>query len=223
MHFNRQVLQYEILDVLEFTSDRKRMSVVVLDCQSGKILLLSKGADEAVLPCAYSGQQTKTFVDAVDKYAQLGLRTLCLAWRELESEEYAEWSRLFKEANSALTDREVGVPETIEILRQSGINFWMLTGDKQSTAIQIALLCNLISSEPKGQLLYINGRTEDEVARSLERVILTMRITSSEPKAFLYYLLTQPSQKEKSLSSMPVTCWDIAEATATATLISDVK
>jgi hypothetical protein len=36
--------------------------------------------------------------------------------------------------------------------------------------------------EPKGQLLYINGRTEDEVARSLERVLLTMRITSSEPK-----------------------------------------
>jgi phospholipid-translocating ATPase len=54
MHFNRKVIQYEILDVLEFTSDRKRMSVVVLDCQSGKILLLSKGADEAVLPCAYS-------------------------------------------------------------------------------------------------------------------------------------------------------------------------
>ncbi|KAL6657682.1 hypothetical protein ACP70R_005462 [Stipagrostis hirtigluma subsp. patula] len=213
IHFNRRVIQYEILDVLEFTSDRKRMSVVVLDCQSGKILLLSKGADEAVLPCAYSGQQTKTFVDAVDKYAQLGLRTLCFGWRELGSEEYAEWSRSFKEANSALIDREwkvaevcqklehsleilgvsaiedrlqSGVPEAIEILRQSGINFWMLTGDKQSTAIQIALLCNLISSEPKGQLLYINGRTEDEVARSLERVLLTMRITSSEPKELAF-------------------------------------
>nr|CAB3454801.1 unnamed protein product [Digitaria exilis] len=36
--------------------------------------------------------------------------------------------------------------------------------------------------EPKGQLLHINGRTQDEVARSLERVLLTMRITLSEPK-----------------------------------------
>ncbi|VAH28962.1 unnamed protein product [Triticum turgidum subsp. durum] len=173
IHFNRRVIQYEILDILEFTSDRKRMSVVISDSQSGKIFLLSKGADEAILPLAYSGQQIKTFVDAVDKYAQLGLRTLCLGWRELSLEEYLEWSRLFKEANSALVDREWkvaevcqklehsldilgisaiedrlqdGVPETIEILRQSGINFWMLTGDKQSTAIQIALLCNLISS-----------------------------------------------------------------------------
>jgi len=50
-------MRYEILDILEFTSDRKRMSVVVLDCQSGKIFLLSKGADEAMLPCAYSGNR----------------------------------------------------------------------------------------------------------------------------------------------------------------------
>lgn len=38
-----------------------------------------------------------------------------------------------------------GVPETIETLRKAGINFWMLTGDKQSTAIQIALSCNFVS------------------------------------------------------------------------------
>lgn len=38
-----------------------------------------------------------------------------------------------------------GVPETIETLRKAGINFWMLTGDRQNTAIQIALSCNFIS------------------------------------------------------------------------------
>ena len=50
--------------------------------------------------------------------------------------------------------------------------------------IKATLLCDFCSIvlEPKGQLLYINGKTEDEVARSLERVLLTMRITSSEPK-----------------------------------------
>lgn len=53
--FNRMILQYELLDTLEFTSDRKRMSIVVKDCQSGKIFLLSKGADEAILPHALSG------------------------------------------------------------------------------------------------------------------------------------------------------------------------
>ncbi|GKU93088.1 hypothetical protein SLEP1_g6716 [Rubroshorea leprosula] len=209
IRFHGLIIQYEILETLEFTSDRKRMSVVVKDCQNGKILLLSKGADEAILPCASAGQQTRTFVDAVEQYAQLGLRTLCLAWRELKENEYREWSFMFKEASSTLVDREWriaevcqrlehnlevlgvtaiedrlqdGVPETIETLRKAGINFWMLTGDKQNTAIQIALSCNFISPEPKGQLLLIDGKTEDEVCRSLERVLLTMRSTFSQPK-----------------------------------------
>ncbi|CAK9323685.1 unnamed protein product [Citrullus colocynthis] len=209
IQFNGMLNRYELLDTLEFTSERKRMSVVVKDCQNGKIVLLSKGADEAILPYAYAGQQTRTFIEAVDQYAQLGLRTLCMAWRELEEDEYQEWALMFKEANSTLVDREWrlaevcqrlernfevlgvtaiedrlqdGVPETIETLRRAGINFWMLTGDKQNTAIQIALLCNFISPEPKGQLLLIDGKTEDEVCRSLERVVLTMKTTTSEPK-----------------------------------------
>ncbi|KAI5394659.1 Alanine aminotransferase 2, variant 3 [Lathyrus oleraceus] len=207
--FNTTILQYEVLEILEFTSDRKRMSVVLKDCQNGKILLLSKGADEAILPYARAGQQTRHFVEAVEQYAHLGLRTLCLAWRELKKDEYQDWSLMFKEASSTLVDREwrvaevcqrvehdleilgvtaiedrlqEGVPETIETLRKAGINFWMLTGDKQNTAIQIALSCNFISPEPKGQLLLIDGKTEDEVCRSLERVLRTMRITTSEPK-----------------------------------------
>ncbi|CAH2046506.1 unnamed protein product [Thlaspi arvense] len=209
IRFNGLIIRYEVLEILEFTSDRKRMSVVVKDCQNGKIILLSKGADESILPYACAGQQTRTIAEAVEHYAQLGLRTLCLAWRELEEDEYLEWSVKFKEASSVLVDREWriaevcqrlehdlyilgvtaiedrlqdGVPETIETLRKAGINFWMLTGDKQNTAIQIALSCNFISPEPKGQLLLIDGKTEEDVSRSLERVLLTMRITASEPK-----------------------------------------
>ncbi|KAG9130462.1 hypothetical protein Leryth_004421 [Lithospermum erythrorhizon] len=209
INFNGTMKRYEILDILEFTSERKRMSVVVREIQSGKIFLLSKGADESILPLAHAGQQTRAHFEAVEQYAQLGLRTLCLAWRELPEDEYQEWSLIFKEANSTLVDREWrvaevcqqlerdfeilgvaaiedrlqdGVPETIETLRKAGINFWMLTGDKQNTAIQIALSCNFISPEPKGQLLLISGKTEDEVCTSLERVLLTMRITNSEPK-----------------------------------------
>ncbi|XP_039049268.1 phospholipid-transporting ATPase 2-like [Hibiscus syriacus] len=172
IRFNGSIIKYELLEILEFTSDRKRMSVVVKDCQNGKILLLSKGADDAILPYAYDGQQTRTFIEVVEQYAQLGLRTLCLAWRELKEDEYQEWYLMFKEASSTLVDREWriaevcqrlehefevlgvtaiedclqdGVPETIETLRKAGLNFWMLTGDKQNTAIQIALSCNFIS------------------------------------------------------------------------------
>lgn len=171
--FNGSKFRYELLDILEFTSDRKRMSVVVKDGQTGKIHLLSKGADEAILPRAYPGQQIQRYLEAVEMYSQLGLRTLCLGWRDLEEDEYKEWSRNFQEASCSLDNRESkiaevcqglerdlyilgvtaiedrlqdGVAETIKLLRNAGINVWMLTGDKQNTAIQIGLLCNLITS-----------------------------------------------------------------------------
>lgn len=54
-----------------------------------------------------AGQQIRNFAEAVEHYAQLGLRTLCLAWRELNDDEYQEWALMFKEANSTLVDREV--------------------------------------------------------------------------------------------------------------------
>jgi phospholipid-translocating ATPase len=105
-------------------------------------------------------------------YSQLGLRTLCLGWRELEEDEYKDWSKTFQDASCSLENRERkiaevchrleqdlqilgvsaiedrlqdGVPETIKLLKSAGINVWMLTGDKQHTAIQIGLLCNLIA------------------------------------------------------------------------------
>ncbi|KAJ1996138.1 hypothetical protein GGI26_000189 [Coemansia sp. RSA 1358] len=40
---------YEVLDVLEFSSARKRMSVI-LRCPDGRIVMMSKGADSALLP-----------------------------------------------------------------------------------------------------------------------------------------------------------------------------
>lgn len=60
-----------------------------------------------IIPKFTSGQQTRTFVEAVEQYSQLGLRTLCLAWREVKEDEYQEWSLMFKEASSTLIDREV--------------------------------------------------------------------------------------------------------------------
>jgi phospholipid-translocating ATPase len=58
-------------------------------------------------PLLTAGQQTRHLIEAVEQYAHLGLRTLCLAWRELKKDEYQDWSLMFKEASSTLVDREV--------------------------------------------------------------------------------------------------------------------
>jgi len=45
---DRETIRFELLNVCEFTSTRKRMSVIVKD-KSGKIRLMCKGADSVIL------------------------------------------------------------------------------------------------------------------------------------------------------------------------------
>ena len=81
--------KYKLLNILEFTSSRKRMSVIVEDSQ-GQFLLLCKGADSIIE--ARLNREACTYLDKtkeyVDGYAEEGLRTLFLAKRKISSLEY---------------------------------------------------------------------------------------------------------------------------------------
>ncbi|KAK3727334.1 hypothetical protein QZH41_018176, partial [Actinostola sp. cb2023] len=158
--------KYKLLHVLEFDSTRKRMSVIV-QTQEGKYLLLAKGAETSILDRLKSGPQEVT-QDHVDGYAEKGLRTLAIAHREFTEEEYLEADAKLTKAQQAINDREEqlaivyeevekdlhllgatavedklqeGVPETIEAMREAGIKVWVLTGDKQETAVNISHSC----------------------------------------------------------------------------------
>ncbi|MCI16913.1 phospholipid-transporting ATPase 9-like, partial [Trifolium medium] len=95
---------YTLLNVLEFNSTRKRMSVIVKD-EEGRILLLCKGADVVMFErLAKDGKEyeEKTFED-VHEYADAGLRTLILAYRELDEEQYKEFDNEFSQAKISIT------------------------------------------------------------------------------------------------------------------------
>jgi len=42
------MLQYDLLNIIEFSSTRKRMTVIVRDQQKGTIKVLTKGADSVL-------------------------------------------------------------------------------------------------------------------------------------------------------------------------------
>lgn len=172
-------VEYELLNVLEFTSARKRMSVVVRDPRTGEILLLCKGADTVIYERLRDDKSGGAGCEAATTkhlrgFATEGLRTLCLAYRRLDPAEYAEWSAGQEAAANSIGAREEelarsaeriergltllgataiedklqdGVPETIETLSAAGIKIWMLTGDKQETAVNIAYSCRLFRPE----------------------------------------------------------------------------
>ncbi|KAI8146474.1 hypothetical protein BJV82DRAFT_509807 [Fennellomyces sp. T-0311] len=118
--------QFELLNVLEFNSTRKRMSVIVKPLDSDRILMLCKGADSVIFErlCDDFGDQTeleksqKRLQDAttrdLEQFANEGLRTLCLAYRFISPEEYKVWNKSYQEACSSIYNREEKVDEVCE-------------------------------------------------------------------------------------------------------------
>ncbi|XP_068090074.1 phospholipid-transporting ATPase IK-like isoform X2 [Hyperolius riggenbachi] len=164
---------YRILALMDFTSDRKRMSILVRD-ENGKIKLYTKGADIVILQHLHQNSDTEFLMDALDSFSEETLRTLCVAHKEVEEHDYIIWELKHHEASVTLENREhhlaqvyedlecnlqllgataiedklqKGVPETIQLLKDGNMKIWMLTGDKQETAVNIAYSCNIISSD----------------------------------------------------------------------------
>ena len=181
---------YTQLAAFEFSSDRKRMSVLLRSEVTGRIRLYCKGADDMIMARLAPGQDdvTRPLQARIDAYAATGLRTLVMSYRDISDAELAEFSSAYATASAAMTDRDAakervydtmernltlvgataiedklqeGVPETIALLRRAGVAFWMLTGDKFSTALTIARTCNLKTRETA--LIEIEGETQEEV------------------------------------------------------------
>lgn len=178
--FSDEVEEWELLNVLEFNSARKRMSVIVRKCdEKGQIFLLCKGADNIIFERLNKADANqRELVEKTDKDLQLfaseGLRTLCLAYRILDYDEYDDWQRRYHEAEVSLEHREEnidavsaelecnltllgstaiedklqdGVPECIADLKLAGIKVWVATGDKLETAVAIGYTTNLLTPE----------------------------------------------------------------------------
>lgn len=161
---------YQLLNVLEFSSARKRMSVIVR-FPDGRILLLAKGADSVILQRVNrrNSGPVKETTRHLRQFGEVGLRTLLVGYKELDETEYQIWQAKYVQARAALgKDRELrteevaeeiekdliivggtgvedklqeGVPEAVDRLARAGINIWVLTGDKVETAVNIGYAC----------------------------------------------------------------------------------
>jgi phospholipid-transporting ATPase len=89
---HRQVdMEFKVLCMIEFTSKRKRMSVLYL-YPDGRIMLLVKGADSVIIERMERDAEIDKTIAIVDRFSCEGLRTLMYAFRELSDDEY----RLFR-------------------------------------------------------------------------------------------------------------------------------
>uniref|UniRef100_A0A8C8LPF8 Phospholipid-transporting ATPase n=2 Tax=Oncorhynchus tshawytscha TaxID=74940 RepID=A0A8C8LPF8_ONCTS len=183
---------FELLNVLEFSSNRKRMSVVVRT-PDGKLRLYCKGADNVIFERLTDSSQYKELTMAhLEQFATEGLRTLCFTYVDLEEGVYQEWLKEYTRISTIIKDRaqkledcyellekdllllgataiedrlQAGVPETIATLMKADIKIWVLTGDKQETAINIGYSCRLVTHGMS--LLIVNEDSLDATRATL--------------------------------------------------------
>lgn len=183
----------------EFDSDRKRMSVI-LGCPDKTVKVFVKGADTtmfSVIDKSVNLNIVRATEGHLHSYSSMGLRTLVVGMRELSPSEFEQWHSSFEAASTALIGRTAllrkvasniennlsilgasgiedklqhGVPEAIESLRTAGIKVWVLTGDKQETAISIGYSSKLLTS--KMTQFIINSNSKESCRRSLQDAIL---------------------------------------------------
>ncbi|NWS92553.1 AT8B2 ATPase, partial [Toxostoma redivivum] len=196
VHELGQAITYQLLAILDFNNIRKRMSVIIRSPE-GKIRLYCKGADTILLERLHPVNQDLTSIttDHLNEYAGEGLRTLVLAYRDLEESYYRDWSERLHRAGSAPEAREdhlarlydevehdmmllgataiedklqQGVPETIAILTLANIKIWVLTGDKQETAVNIGYSCKMLTDDMT-EVFVVTGHTVLEVREELRK------------------------------------------------------
>ncbi|XP_053758840.1 probable phospholipid-transporting ATPase IIB isoform X10 [Panthera pardus] len=164
-----QIQTYCILQMFPFTSESKRMGVIVRDESTAEITFYMKGADVAMSSIV---QYNDWLEEECGNMAREGLRTLVVAKRALTEEQYQDFESRYSQAKLSIHDRalkvaavveslerqmellcltgvedrlQADVRPTLELLRNAGIKIWMLTGDKLETATCIAKSSHLVS------------------------------------------------------------------------------
>ncbi|XP_070132005.1 probable phospholipid-transporting ATPase IIB isoform X19 [Equus przewalskii] len=164
-----QILTYCVLQMFPFTSESKRMGVIVRDESTAEITFYMKGADVAMSTIV---QYNDWLEEECGNMAREGLRTLVVAKRALTEEQYQDFESRYSQAKLSVHDRtlkvaavvesleremellcltgvedqlQADVRPTLEMLRNAGIKIWMLTGDKLETATCIAKSSHLVS------------------------------------------------------------------------------
>lgn len=131
--FKKERQRWKLLNLIEFNSTRKRMTVVVKD-PKGIIYVFCKGADSILFPLLAKRTRESAEIENMtnqflEDYAKEGLRTLLLVEKTMTQAEYDAWNAKYTEATLAIMGREEKIDAVAKDLEK---NFHLIG----STAIE---------------------------------------------------------------------------------------
>lgn len=118
------IMKYQILQTFPFTSENKRMGIIVKELNSGEITFYLKGADVVMAAIV---QYNDWLAEESGNMAREGLRTLVVAKKILTEEQYGDFETRYNAAKVSVTDRVTKVSAVIESLERE-MELLCLTG-----------------------------------------------------------------------------------------------
>lgn len=207
------IKNYELIEVLEFDSSRKCMSVIIRHCETNEHLLYTKGADTAMFKKAKQLREDERalFDKSLSQFSLQGWRTLIFGYKHLSADEFRSFSRALEEARSDVLKREQRLGEVYELIEQglvlsgvtavedklqedvartlgqlrlAGIKIWVLTGDKLETAVNISESCGHFSD---GMVKFhlSDFKSSQELSETLTNIGTEMAKSATEPFALV--------------------------------------
>lgn len=145
LQINGRTLLFKQLHVIEFNSDRKRMSVIVE--YEGRIILMCKGADNMILKRLIGMTPDVEYCNQrLEDFSIQGLRTLMFAKKEISQEFYDKWSKLYV---NALTKLETVEKEEKERLKEETEMMQLHKKTSRNEGVNIKEMLNVESNVKK--------------------------------------------------------------------------
>ena len=161
--------EYKILANFPFSSDTKRMGIILQNKKHNHIIFYLKGAENVMMKFVKK-EYIGYIKENAENLATKGLRTLVLTQKLISQKYFDEWFEEYSQALTSMENRKekiancisklendmdflcvTGVEDllqddvatTIDNLRNAGMKIWMLTGDKVETATCISISAGL--------------------------------------------------------------------------------
>lgn len=185
------VENWTVLENFPFTSETRRMGIVLRRENSEEAVFFLKGADSIMVE-KLNAERRMYAEEEAEKLSKEGLRTLVFAYKKLNTQAYNKFRAEMNEAGKILKLRDkeerkcverleenmellavTGVEDLLQedikasilTLRNAGVKVWMLTGDKLETAKCIAVSTGFKSSDQKFH--EVTSTRESEVTEQL--------------------------------------------------------
>ena len=167
--------EFEVLANFPFSSDTKRMGIILKNKKHGHIIYYLKGAENVMMKFVKK-EYIGYIKENAENLATKGLRTLVLTQKIISKEDFEVWNREYQDAISSMENRKEKIAQTvsklennmdflcvtgvedllqddvantIDNLRNAGMKVWMLTGDKVETATCISISAGIKAKNQK--------------------------------------------------------------------------